>query len=382
MRPTGIESYTHVVLTIAAALCWLAACVGQDTPSTTKTTDASETTETSGAPDGATSSDGTGVSTDPGTTDAHSTSTTAMQSSSSDAASTGELQPAPECGDGVVDPETEECDDGTYNDDHGSCTGSCKLNVCGDMLQHDGVEACDLGLANGDGSQCGGCVAGTCELGPHCGDNHKDDACGELCDGDDSPSGLACTPTCRYDGARIVFITPGTYLGDLTAYTERQVEDGVDAADWICHDLADAAGLIDPPADDNNEPPSIPRFRAWISSQGKPVSGRFATDYAGLYVTRGGTTIAEGWDGLTGTLLAPITEGPNGEQLLNKLVWTNTLTNGDVNDVSLSCINWMAGMDSDGAVGYSGSVEYWTFIPGEDGVQTCGLKRHLYCVQQ
>lgn len=84
----------------------------------------------------------------------------------------------------------EECDYGSGNDDHGECTGECKFNVCGDLMLHDGVEECDLGPANGNGDQCGGCIAGTCELGPYCGDGHHDVECGELCDGDESPDGL------------------------------------------------------------------------------------------------------------------------------------------------------------------------------------------------
>ncbi len=77
-----------------------------------------------------------------------------------------------ECGDGVHDPLTEECDEGANNSEHSACTGECLFNVCGDGNRHDGVEECDLGDANHD-SACGGCTK-SCTFGPYCGDNNTD----------------------------------------------------------------------------------------------------------------------------------------------------------------------------------------------------------------
>ena len=127
-----------------------------------------------------------------------------------------------------------------------------------------------------------------------------------------------------------MFITPSFYSGDLTVYTEREVEDGIDAADWICHDLAADAGLVPPPPE-NEEPPEQPLFRAWLSSEAKPVSQRLDDSHTGPYVTRDGTVVAEGWGGLTsGALIAPIAATAEaGEFVDGQFVWTNTRPNGD-----------------------------------------------------
>ncbi|MCB9751575.1 MAG: hypothetical protein H6713_16500 [Myxococcales bacterium] len=290
---------------------------------------------------------------------------------------------------------TEECDEGANNSEHGACTGECLLNVCGDGNRHDGVEECDLGKANHDGV-CGGCTKG-CTFGGYCGDDTVDVACGELCDGVDNPSpdGVGCTNTCRFD-AKLVFITPGQYTGNLTAYTDRPVHDGVDAADWICHDLADAAGLVAPPAEDDNT--DTPRYKAWISAEGldefgdpltlednfKTVDRRLNTDHAGFYATRDGTVIAEGWSGLTsGQLLTPITATTEPEEhVYDASVWTNTRSDGTMNQPFLSCLDWTYDGAIGGAVGKSGNVSSWTFIESEQGIKSCELTRSIYCIEQ
>ncbi|WAS92349.1 hypothetical protein [Nannocystis punicea] len=55
--------------------------------------------------------------------------------------------PPPECGDGVVDPDTEACDDGN-RDDGDACLGTCVAAGCGDGVVWVGVEDCDLGADN------------------------------------------------------------------------------------------------------------------------------------------------------------------------------------------------------------------------------------------
>ncbi|HEY8375357.1 MAG TPA: hypothetical protein VIK91_02660, partial [Nannocystis sp.] len=51
----------------------------------------------------------------------------------------------PECGDGRLDPATEECDLGDANGDDGDCTPDCRIPRCGDGLLHPPTEQCDLG---------------------------------------------------------------------------------------------------------------------------------------------------------------------------------------------------------------------------------------------
>ena len=378
-------------------LAGLLSCVGAtETPATSEAPDEDDGTSTSGTTDDSNSASSSSTTTPTTDSTTGPEASTATSSTGDETIGSSTSGTALECGDGVVDPETEECDDGPENSDHGACTGQCVLNVCGDGLLHDGVEECDLGPANNDGAQCGGCMSETCTLGPHCGDGHVDVACGELCDGGDTPDGLSCSPTCRFEGAKLVFITPGYYGADLTSYTERPVHDGIDAADWICHDLADAAGLIVPPGE--NDEPIEPRFRAWIGGAGKDendepieieddyksVLNRFNTTHSGLYLTRDGTTIAEGWSGLvSGELLEPITATSElNEYRINKLVWTNTRPDGSLNQPFLSCFDWTFIGGLEGAIGFNADPSLWTFIQGEDGLWSCEASAHLYCVEQ
>jgi hypothetical protein len=39
------------------------------------------------------------------------------------------------CGNGMIDTQFEECDDGEANDDHGSCLTTCLVERCGDGFQ-------------------------------------------------------------------------------------------------------------------------------------------------------------------------------------------------------------------------------------------------------
>lgn len=124
---------------------------------------------------------------------------------------------ASHCGDGIVDPRTdEECDDGNGIDGDGcevGCTYSCSNDEhCGDGNVCNGTERCDEelhacvgGRPAEDGTSCGSnreCNAGRCiqigcgngvldeELGEECDDGNLDDADG--CDSD-------CTWTCTSD---------------------------------------------------------------------------------------------------------------------------------------------------------------------------------------
>jgi hypothetical protein len=316
-----------------------------------------------------------------GTSGSGSSSSSSSTETSGGSTSSG-AEVSPECGNGNLDP-GEECDDGDDNDEHNACTGLCTLNVCGDGMRYDGVEACDLGNANTNGVQCGSCAAGSCTLGPHCGDGNLDIACGELCDLNETQNNLPCGPTCRFDEAKLVFITPDKYRGDLRVYTEREVDDGVDAADWICHELALEAHFIEPPAD-LDDPPEQPQFRAWLSSMKKPVEERLDTTHAGIYVERDGTVVAHGWAGLSsGALLSTITASPiPGQVVLNKPVWTNTRPDGAMNQPTLACIDWMTAESGTGAFGFSGSPNAWTYIEGMFGERPCYEEARLYCIEQ
>lgn len=55
------------------------------------------------------------------------------------------------CGNGTIDPPSEECDDGNPSNED-SCLNNCRLNVCGDGFVNPAQEECDdSGLVSGDG---------------------------------------------------------------------------------------------------------------------------------------------------------------------------------------------------------------------------------------
>jgi cysteine-rich repeat protein len=102
------------------------------------------------------------------------------------------------CGNGVVEPGIEGCDDGNTTDDGNGCTASCQAtNVCGNGIIESGVETCDDGgTANGDGcsdscsiepgsfcngepSVCGGRVVNVC--GDYC-EALNSESCGGIPD--------------------------------------------------------------------------------------------------------------------------------------------------------------------------------------------------------
>jgi cysteine-rich repeat protein len=101
------------------------------------------------------------------------------------------------CGDGVVTPGFEECDDGAANSDTapGACRTNCLLPACGDTVIDDG-EQCD----DGNTASCDGC-SGSCvaEPGVVCGDGIPEPACGEQCDDGNTLSGDGCTFGCTLE---------------------------------------------------------------------------------------------------------------------------------------------------------------------------------------
>ncbi|MFH1973015.1 MAG: hypothetical protein ABIK13_00180 [Patescibacteria group bacterium] len=112
------------------------------------------------------------------------------------------------CGDGIIDPTGEECDDGSNNGDIKACTASCKKNVCGDGKPYMGVEECDAGSQNGNvtcnadyGSTCASCST-QCRFlttaGGYCGDAKKNGP--EQCDSMSPVEGITNQFTCPATG--------------------------------------------------------------------------------------------------------------------------------------------------------------------------------------
>ncbi|MBN2341687.1 MAG: DUF4215 domain-containing protein [Deltaproteobacteria bacterium] len=105
------------------------------------------------------------------------------------------------CGDGIVAGD-ETCDDGVNDGSYGSCMPDCTRGArCGDGVVQDEVEECDdgLNLTVYSPSTEPGCAPG-CVLGSYCGDGVLNSLFGEVCDDGLNPGGYEeCAPDCTLD---------------------------------------------------------------------------------------------------------------------------------------------------------------------------------------
>jgi len=114
----------------------------------------------------------------------------------------------PFCGDGDVNQETEQCDDGNTADGDG-CSAICEIETppsdCGNGEIDEGEE-CDNGTANGmacqpeygDCQYCSAICTLATALGPYCGDNNVDTP-HEQCDDGNTNSNDGCSATCQVE---------------------------------------------------------------------------------------------------------------------------------------------------------------------------------------
>jgi hypothetical protein len=168
---------------------------------------------------------------------------------------------------------------------------------------------------------------------------------------------LIANGTCE----KIVFVTSGTYTGDLG---------GLTGADEKCAAEATAAGLDG-------------EFKAWLSDFWNGPQTRFSTT-GGPYVLPDGTLVANDWDDLTdGTIANPINKDGTGEEphQQSQEAFTNTLSSGSPNASSIIsnvCGEWTTvfGGAPSGRIGATDSS--WTDI-GNVGCDYAGV---LYCFQQ
>jgi len=82
-----------------------------------------------------------------------------------------QLEPSPNCGNGVIDA-GEQCDDSNTVSGDG-CSLTCQLEVCGNGILDAGEQCDDGNVADGDGCDQG------CQIEPFCGDGCCDPATGE-----------------------------------------------------------------------------------------------------------------------------------------------------------------------------------------------------------
>jgi len=311
-----------------------------------------------------------------GTTTGSTSATADPDGEASTAVETSGAGPGPGCGDGILDPETEACDDGhVANSDVGACTLSCEINICGDGKIHAGVELCDNG-ANNNNATYGGCGT-NCKPSKFCGDYQVQEP--EECDlgpnngsGSIELGGVGCDATCRYD-AKLCFLTSEAYKAHTLG--------GAAKADGLCRSRAVVAGY------DNAK-----NFMAWVSDDGSSPATRF-TPTSKPYVMPNGIRVANSTQHLL--VSGPITgiiHTDKGEDLPDVKVWTATAADVTLYDPALDCDDWDSIDFQDQArVGRSGVDEqdldafnlwknqsHWS-----DYITVgCGNPYHLYCFEQ
>jgi hypothetical protein len=168
------------------------------------------------------------------------------------------------------------------------------------------------------------------------------------------------------DPTRIVFVTEGTYTGDVG---------GIVGADTKCQADADAAGLAG-------------TFKAWLSDTSTSPDDTFNQSGA-PYVLVDGTVVADDWSDLTDTTIdhaidmtaAGVTVPPPGAHAIP--VWTGTETGGTASFDH--CDNWIYDDPSIyGTIGTTHEINSnWTDAGTMtcDGISSLGLAR-LFCFQQ
>ena len=122
------------------------------------------------------------------------------------------------CGDGTVQDEYEDCDNGLNVDAYGTtgCAPNCHAPPrCGDgEVQSQFGERCDAGENNVGGY--GECEP-DCQRGPRCGDGVLQDDWGEQCDDGNLDPGDGCSPICKLEGV----------CGDGVRQADEACDDGV-----------------------------------------------------------------------------------------------------------------------------------------------------------
>ncbi len=180
-------------------------------------------------------------------------------------------QMAPEvvCGDGVINTNDEQCDDGNLDPGDG-CGPTCALEHCGDGVVNQPGEDCDDGAANGfdpdgcrpdcsrprcgdsvmdSGEECDdgnaaardGCDA-VCVL-EFCGDAHVNNRGAEICDDGNDVLGDGCTPDCEEEFCGDGVLQPA--LGEVCDAGVENSDVRPDACRGDCSSARCGDGVID-----------------------------------------------------------------------------------------------------------------------------------------
>ena len=287
------------------------------------------------------------------------TSTTGTTGSSSDGTTSDTTSTTTDATTTLPDTTTDDTTSEGTTSGTGSTTGGttdADEPVCGDKIVDPG-EGCDLGEKNGEGVY-GGCNE-DCTPQPACKDGEYQ-AEFEECDPSDPELAEAavCTDACTWDGV-IVFVSSLSTTGGFG---------GLDGADTICQDLAEAAGLVMPE-----------QYRAWLSVGGdNPAKDRVPL-VADPYYRLDGKKIALNSTGLLGAkLLNPLNVTETKGIVGQTRVWTNTQADGTTASTKSDCQSFSSPEETDtGRVGLVGKTDgTWT---DTGGLASCQWYGRLYC---
>ena len=265
--------------------------------------------------------------------------------------------PGPRCGDGTVSG-PEACDDGNL-DESDDCTDQCVAATCGDGVVQPVAEACDDGQ-NGDPDD--GCTD-ACAL-PSCGDGLVQSSLAEACDDGNQIAGDGCETDCS-PTTKTVFVTSQKLQGDFG---------GLLTADQFCQSAAVFAGL-----------PGT--YMAWLSDGNLRPATRFvASVYP--YVLRDGSVVADDFtDLLDGVLDHAINMDELGLLAPEKTyVWSGVKADGYT--AYSGCNKWTQTKDPNdddwpyNLYGFVGQAWQTTDDWALSTQQPCYLKYSLYCFEQ
>lgn len=176
---------------------------------------------------------------------------------------------------------------------------------------------------------------------------------------------------------KTAFVTSATYSADLLGNAQANFADcagvttGLEGADCICQETADAAGLDG-------------TFLAWISTSlaTEDPESRF-TQSSVPYILPNLAIVADNWADLTDATLDTalnITESGSTAGGTTR-VWTNVKTDGTRFNSSNHCADWTsASTGSVGALGVRDQADNRWTAPGS-GIG-CDKGNHLYCFEQ
>lgn len=271
------------------------------------------------------------------------------------------------CGDGTKNAAAgEECDDGAGNSDAApdACRTSCLDASCGDNVIDSGEE-CDDGVGNDDAA-ADACRT-TC-VAASCGDGVVDT--GEECDEEgDGCLGDCTLPECGVTDL-CVFVSSSTYTGGISDGPNL----GITAADNICNDEAEAAGL-----------PGVGKYRAWLGTSlvsrterrlwpsGNPSLAMTRVD--GLPLLADATTLC---NVVANTFTNPVALEADGTDVgPSAPVWTGTFQS--CNRTGQDCSNWTDSTNAvRGEIGQPQETDRkWT----DDVPIDCDIAHRFYCMQ-